>query len=66
MDPDLILSKTLWVNSPKVRILKHMLIPQTFYKRKDMMEVNEKFHINKSLFPYFIWWKMFRFLIPFY
>lgn len=45
MDPNLILSKTLWVNSPKVRILKHMLIPQTFYKRRDVMEVNEKFHI---------------------
>ena len=66
MDPDLILSKTLWVNSPKVRILKHMLIPQTFYKRRDMMEVNEKFHINKSLFPVFYLVKDVQVLIPSY
>lgn len=39
MDPNVILTKTLWVNSSKVRILKHMLIPQTFYKRKDEMEI---------------------------
>lgn len=39
MDPNVILTKTLWVNSSKVRILKHMLIPQTFYKRRDAMEI---------------------------
>ena len=47
-----------------------MLIPQTFYKRRVMMEVNEKFHIYiyiyKSLFLYFILVKDVQVFIPLY